>query len=736
MTRPVLNSATDNGGTHPLRRTRPDHISDGSLESLYQLEMSVRGSSSVSSDEESTPDKSMLSNYSTTEQLALANLCINCIRFLCVDAINHANSGHPGVCMGMATAAFVLFDNHMKFNPSNPKWLNRDRFVLSAGHGSMLLYSLLHLYGYESVSLDDIKRFRKLNSTTPGHPECVETAGVEVCTGPLGQGISNAVGMAIAEAHVAATYNRPGFPLVDNYTFCIAGDGCMMEGISAEACSLAGHLKLGKLIVLYDDNKISIDGSTDIAFTEDVSKRFEAYGWQVIHVGEGTTDVTAIDRAILSAKRCTIKPTLIRVSTVIGYGGPNVQNTAKAHGAALGTDETTAARKALSYEYEPFEIPAPTQEHLRRKLEAGISQEASWKWILEEYKTVYPKLHEQFIEHVVNGDVSKAVTTALRKTALSLQRKSQATRKHSKAVLNAFAPLVPNLIGGSADTSPSTLTDLECSSVYTSECRTGRNIRFGVREHAMGAISNGIGLAGYNLLPFCSTFFVFTDYMRAAMRMASMSETGTLFVMTHDSIGLGEDGPSHQPIEHLASFRAMPNHNVWRPADGVETAAAYARALATRNCPSTLVLSRQSTNSLRGTDFEEAQKGGYVVYNTANGRMDGVLIATGTEVTIAVSAAKKLEEDGFGVRVVSLPCWEVFAQQGRRYRKNVINLEREYCVAVEAGSRFGWHQYADWFVCVDEFGRSGKGAEVMKHMGICEDRIIDRFLEMVANMVE
>lgn len=481
-----------------------------SLESIYPADVPGKGSSSVTSDDEFVYDKSTVSAYITSEQFALANLCINTVRFLCVDAINHANSGHPGVCMGMAAAAFVLFDNHMKFNPLNPRWLNRDRFVLSAGHGSMLLYSLLHLYGYESISMTDIKEFRKLHSRTPGHPECTETAGVEVCTGPLGQGISNAVGIAVAEAHIASIYNRPGFPIVDNFTYCIVGDGCMMEGISAEACSLAGHLKLGKLIVLYDDNHISIDGSTDLAFTEDVGKRFEAYGWQVLHVREGSTDIASIDRAIHIAKQCTDKPTLIKVSTVIGFGSPNQQNTAKVHGSALGSQETSETRKALNYEYDAFEIPSPALEHMRRKVNEGIFQEDTWNNMLIEYQKAHPKLHHRFVDDTLTGKLPAAVETVIRQTAATLSEKSQATRKHSKAVLDAIAPAIPMLIGGAADTTPSTLTNLDCSGDYTAEHRSGRNIRFGVREHAMGAISNGIGLAGYNLLPFCSTFFVFT----------------------------------------------------------------------------------------------------------------------------------------------------------------------------------------------------------------------------------
>lgn len=450
------------------------------------------------------------SRYDSPEQRALANVCINTIRFLCVDAINNAKSGHPGICMGMSAAAFVLFDSHLKFNPSNPKWVNRDRFVLSAGHGSMLLYSLLCLYGYDSVTLEDIKSFRKLNSRTPGHPECAITPGVEVSTGPLGQGICNAVGIAISEAHLASVYNRPGHELINNYTYCIAGDGCLMEGMSAEACSLAGHLKLGKLIVLYDDNHISIDGGTDLAFTEDVALRFQAYGWQVLHVQDGNDNVLAIDQAIALAKRTIDRPTLIKVTTTIGYGAPTVGNTAKAHGAALGAEETRAARKALNYEYDPFVLPPPSMEHFRRKKISGVDLERAWDKMLDEYRTSFPGLHASFSEEVLLGRVDITVEDAIRNEAMLNRSQSQATRKHSKNILNAFAPHLPGLMGGAADTTPSTLTNMECSGDYTVSNRTGRNIRFGVREHAMGAISNGISLSGYNMRSFCSTFFVFS----------------------------------------------------------------------------------------------------------------------------------------------------------------------------------------------------------------------------------
>lgn len=412
--------------------------------------------------------------------------------------------------MGMAPAAFVLFENHLRFNPSNPQWLNRDRFVLSAGHGSMLQYSLLFLYGYESITLEDIKSFRKLDSKTPGHPECTLTPGVEVCTGPLGQGICNAVGIAISEAHLASVYSRPGHPVIGNYTYCVIGDGCLMEGMSAEACSLAGHLKLGKLIVLYDDNHISIDGPTDLAFTEDVALRFISYGWQVLHVPNGNSDITAIDSTLEAAKKCTDRPTLIKVTTTIGYGAPTVGNTANAHGCALGEEETGAARKALNYEYEPFDVPSPAIEHFRRKLIAGRELEKSWEETMESYQNLFPELYAQFSAHVLQGCVVPDVEEALRKEALGNRSKCQATRKHSKMMLNVIAPLLPNLMGGAADTSPSTLTNLDCSKDFTFSNRIGRNLRFGVREHAMGAVANGISLSGYNLRAICSTFFVFS----------------------------------------------------------------------------------------------------------------------------------------------------------------------------------------------------------------------------------
>lgn len=503
-----------------------------SLDSLCTSEAQIKCAGSISSDN-CISSSTNGSPYNTFEQKALANVCINSIRFLCVDAINNANGGHPGICMGMAAAAFVLFDNHLKFNPSNPQWLNRDRFILSAGHGSMLLYALLFLYGYDSLTLEEIKSFRKLGSRTPGHPECTVTQGVEVCTGPLGQGICNAVGIAISEAHMASVYGRPGHPVIENYTYCIAGDGCLMEGMSAEACSLAGHLKLGKLIILYDDNHISIDGSTDLAFTEDVSMRFESYGWQVLHIQHGNTDISQIDEALGVAKKCSGKPTLIKITTTIGYGAPTKGNTASAHGSALGEDETTATRKALNYEYDPFEIPSPAIEHFRKKVATGNGLERSWHEMVKDYQRLFPEVYAQFTKEVLQGDAPSKVDEALRSAAFENREQRIATRRYSKTMLNTIAPLFSNLIGGAADTSPSTLTYLDCSKDFTHSHRIGRNIRFGVREHAMGAIANGISLSGYNLRAFCSTFLVFSGRLVSCLTLEKNETTDPGFPLSH-----------------------------------------------------------------------------------------------------------------------------------------------------------------------------------------------------------
>ncbi|MGH2413590.1 MAG: transketolase, partial [Microcystaceae cyanobacterium] len=503
---------------------------------------------------------------------SLEELCINSIRFLAIDAVEKANSGHPGLPMGAAPMAFVLWDRLMRFNPKNPKWFNRDRFVLSAGHGCMLQYAMLYLTGYDSVSLDDIKQFRQWDSKTPGHPENHVTKGIEVTTGPLGQGIANGVGLALAEAHLAAKFNKPDCQLVDHYTYVILGDGCNMEGVSGEACSLAGHWGLGKLIALYDDNHISIDGSTNIAFTEDVGKRFEAYGWHVQHVENGNTDLEGITKAIKAAKVVTDKPSLIKVTTTIGYGSPNKANTAGVHGAALGKDEVKATREHLEWGYESFVVPEDALNHFRKAVKRGAQYEAQWQEVLTQYQAKYPEEAAEF-ERMLSGQLPAGWEKAL--PIYTPEDKGVATRKHSEITLNALASVIPELIGGSADLAHSNLTLLKVSGDFQKGQYQNRNVRFGVREFGMGAICNAIALSGSGLIPYGATFLVFTDYMRNAIRLSALSEAGSIWVMTHDSVALGEDGPTHQPIEHIASLRAIPNLLVMRPADGNETSGAY-----------------------------------------------------------------------------------------------------------------------------------------------------------------
>ncbi|MEO1446002.1 MAG: transketolase, partial [Cyanobacteria bacterium J06635_11] len=532
---------------------------------------------------------------------SLEALCINSFRFLAVDAINKSKSGHPGLPMGAAPMSFVLWDKFIRHNPKNPQWFNRDRFVLSAGHGCMLQYAMMYLTGYDSVSMDDIKQFRQWGSNTPGHPENFETAGIEVTTGPLGQGICNAVGLAAAEAHLAAKYNKPDCTVVDHYTYTIMGDGCNMEGISGEACSLAGHWGLGKLIALYDDNHISIDGSTDISFTEDVSKRFESYGWHVLHVEDGNTDLDSIEKAIAEAKKVTDKPTMIKITTTIGYGSPNRQGTGGIHGAMLGDDETKATREALDWKYEPFEIPEDALSRYRQAVDKGASAQAEWEETLATYRTKYAAEAAEF-ERLLSGELPDGWEDALPK--YTPEDKALATRKNSEATLNALAPVVPELIGGSADLTHSNLTELKISGDYQKGAYENRNMHFGVREHGMGAICNGIALHNSGLIPYCATFLVFTDYMRGAIRLSALSEAGVIYVMTHDSIGLGEDGPTHQPVETVASLRAIPNLYVIRPADGNETSGAYKIAVQKRKAPTLMCFSRQGLRNLPGSSID------------------------------------------------------------------------------------------------------------------------------------
>lgn len=654
---------------------------------------------------------------------SLEELCINSIRFLAIDAVEKAKSGHPGLPMGAAPMAFVLWDRFMRFNPKNPKWYNRDRFVLSAGHGSMLQYALLYLMGYDSVSLDDIKNFRQWGSKTPGHPENFVTAGVEVTTGPLGQGIANGVGLAMAEAHMAATFNKPDANLVDHYTYVILGDGCNMEGVSGEACSLAGHLGLGKLIALYDDNHISIDGNTEIAFTEDVSKRFEAYGWHVQHVENGNTDLDGIADAIAKAKQVTDKPSFIKVTTIIGYGSPNKQNTAGVHGAALGGDEVKATRENLGWEHEPFVIPDDALAHFRKAVERGADLEAQWNKTWEEYKAKYPEEAAEF-ERRILGKLPEGWDKAL--PSFTPEEKGKATRQYSEGVLNALAPVLPELIGGSADLTHSNLTEMKGFGNFQKGQYQNRNLRFGVREHGMGAICNGIGLHYSGLIPYCATFLVFADYMRAAIRLSALSEVGVIYVMTHDSIALGEDGPTHQPVETIASLRAIPDLLVMRPADGNETSGAYKVAVENRNRPTLIALTRQALPNLNGSSIDIVSKGAYVL-SDSEGTPDLILIGTGSEVSLCVEAAKQLTAEGKKVRVVSMPCWELFEEQDAEYKESVLPAGVTKRLVVEAASRFGWERYIGAegdMISIDRFGASAPGPVLMEKFGFTVDNVL------------
>ncbi len=656
---------------------------------------------------------------------SLEKLCINSIRFLAIDAVEKAKSGHPGLPMGAAPMAFVLWDKFMRFNPKNPQWFNRDRFVLSAGHGCMLQYALLHLVGYDSVTLDDIKSFRQWGARTPGHPENFETAGIEVTTGPLGQGIANAVGLAMAEAHLAAKFNRADAELVDHYTYAILGDGCNMEGVSGEACSLAGHLGLGKLIALYDDNHISIDGSTDISFTEDVGKRFEAYGWHVIHVEDGNEDLDAIAKAIEAAKAVTDKPSLIKVTTTIGYGSPNKQNTAGVHGAALGGDEIKATRENLDWRYGDFEVPADALNHLRKAVERGASYEAGWNETLAAYRTKYPTEAAEF-ERMIAGKLPENWADSL--PVYTPEDKALATRKTSEATLNALAPVLPELIGGSADLTHSNLTELKISGSFQKGAYENRNLRFGVREHGMGAICNGIALHNSGLIPYCATFLVFADYMRAAIRLSALSQAGVIYVMTHDSIGLGEDGPTHQPVETIASLRAIPNLTVIRPADGNETSGAYKIAVANRKAPTLMAFSRQGLPNLDGSSIDAVAKGAYVL-SDSDGTPDLILIGTGSEVKLCVEAADKLRAEGKKVRVVSMPSWELFDAQDAAYQESVLPKAVTKRLAVEAGISMGWCRYVGTegdVIGVERFGASAPGGTVMKEFGFTTENVLSR----------
>ena len=650
----------------------------------------------------------------------LETLCINSIRFLSIDAVEKAKSGHPGLPMGAAPMAFVLFDQFLKFNPKNPKWFDRDRFVLSAGHGCMLQYSLLHLTGYDSVPLDQIKQFRQLGSATPGHPENFETAGVEVTTGPLGQGVGNAVGLAIAEAHLAARFNKPGHEIVDHYTYAILGDGCNMEGIASEAASLCGHLKLSKLIMMYDSNSISIDGSTDLAFTENVGMRYEAYGWHVAYVADGNEDLEAIAKAIAESKAVKDKPSLIIVTTTIGFGSPKKAGTAGVHGAALGGDEVTATRANLGWEHAPFEVPADALSRFRQAIDKGAKAEAEWNDRFAAYEKAYPTEAAEY-KRIMVGELPEGWEKALEPVA----EKETSTRLLSEACLNALSSVLPEFLGGSADLAHSNMTYIKGLPDFQHGSYEGRNFRFGVREHAMGAIMNGMILHG-GTIPYGATFLVFADYMRGAIRLSALSEVGVLYIMTHDSVMLGEDGPTHQPVETLASLRVIPNLLVLRPADAKETVGTYQVAISNRKRPSLMAFTRQNVKNLAGTSIEGTKKGGYIVVDAPNPEL--IIIATGSELALAVKAAEVLAAEGKAVRVVSMPSMELYNEQSDEYKESVLPVAVKKRVSVEAGSTFGWHKYVGSegeVIGMDSFGASAPGPTVYEKFGFTVDKVVE-----------
>ena len=667
-----------------------------------------------------------------TDHASPDQLCINTIRTLAMDAVQKANSGHPGLPMGAAAMAYVLWTRFLRHHPTNPSWPNRDRFILSAGHGCMLLYSLLHLTGYD-LPLDELKRFRQWGSRTPGHSEYGLTPGVETTTGPLGQGFGNGVGMAIAERFLATHFNRPGYPIVDHYVYAIVSDGDLMEGISSEAASLAGHLGLGKLIYLYDDNRITIDGSTSLAFTENVGQRFEAYGWHVQRV-DGN-NLKEVEAALSGAQAATERPSLIIARTHIAYGSPNKQDTAEAHGAPLGEEEIKLTKRALGWPLEPaFYIPDEALAHFREVLQQGRAWEAQWQAQFDAYAAAHPELAAEW-RTVMNGRLPEGWADKL--PAFTPGGGSMATREASGKVLNAIAPHLPTLIGGSADLTPSNNTYLKGYGDFQRDNVGARNLHFGVREHAMGSILNGMALHG-GVIPYGGTFLIFSDYMRPAIRLAALSHIHVIYVFTHDSIGLGEDGPTHEPIEHLASLRAMPNLTVIRPADANETAVAWRVALEHRGGPVALALTRQKLPVLDRTTLASAdllRRGAYVLTDTSNGQPNIILIATGSEVQLALEARQRLAARGIGARVVSMPSWELFEQQPDSYRDEVLPPSVTARLAIEAASPHGWHRYVGTMGAVIGMTRYGASAPyhvLMEQFGFTADNVTSRALALLA----
>ena len=676
----------------------------------------------------------------------LDQLSINTIRFLSVDAVQKADSGHPGLPLGAAPMAYILWTRFLQHNPANPYWVNRDRFVLSAGHGSMLLYSLLYLTGY-NLPLEQIKQFRQWGSLTPGHPER-ETPGVETTTGPLGQGFANGVGMAIAEGHLAARYNRTGHPIINHYTYVLASDGDLMEGVAAEAASLAGHLKLGKLICLYDDNHVTLSAGTNITFTEDRAMRFAAYGWHTQTVEDGN-DLAAIDRALRTAQAEKERPSLILVRTHLGYGSPHKQDTFEAHGSPLGEDEVTLTKQVLGWPVDPpFYVPDAALAHFRVAMERGKRAESDWAERFSKYSNAFPDLAKEFQQRMA-GELPQDWDSDI--PTFQPDQKGLATRTASGKVLNAIDRKLSSLIGGSADLDPSTRTALTAMGDFESPqdgagnqqgsagggwSYAGRNLHFGVREHAMGSIANGLAVHG-GVIPFTATFLIFSDYMRPPIRLAALMEQGVIFVFTHDSIALGEDGSTHQPIEQLAALRAIPNLLVIRPCDANETAMAWRVAIESRNRPVALILTRQDVPTLDRTKFAAADgllRGAYVLTEAPNGKPDIILIATGSEVSLIVAASQKLAENKINVRVVSMPSWELFEAQPRSYRDSVLPPSLRARLAVEAGATQGWCKYVGDegdVIGVDRFGASAPGKVMMREYGFTVDHVYERAMKLV-----
>ena len=651
----------------------------------------------------------------------IEEMSVNAIRVLSADAIQKANSGHPGLPLGTAPVAYELFAKHMNYNPHNPDWVNRDRFVLSGGHGSMLLYSLFHLFGIGNLSLEEVKNFRQFGSLTPGHPEYGHTVGVEATTGPLGQGMAMAVGMAMAEAHLSSVFNKEGFPVVDHYTYVLGGDGCMMEGISSECFSLAGTLGLSKLIVFYDSNNISIEGSTDIAFTEDVVTRFKAFGFQTIEVEDGN-DLEAIGKAIEEAKADKTRPSLIKVNTLIGYGCPAKQGKASAHGEPLGVDNVAALKENINWPCKgDFEVPKEVYDHYKELADNMAKAEDKWNELFAAYVEKYPEMKELWDNYFDGYDMSDLFNSD---EYWAKGDKPEATRSTSGTILNMIKKAMPNLIGGSADLAPSNKTNMKDAGDFSKDNYAGTNLHFGVREQAMAAIGNGLALHG-GLKAFVATFFVFSDYVKPMARLSALMKLPLTYVFTHDSIGVGEDGPTHEPVEQLAAFRSLPNFTVFRPCDRTETAAAWMYAIKSESTPTGLVLTRQNLPQIEGSS-KEALKGGYIIDNSTKAEPDAIIIASGSEVSLAIEAKKLLAGDGIDVRVVSMPSMELFEEQSDEYKNSVLPLSCRKRVAVEALSDFGWYRYVGLdgkVVSMKGFGASGPANELFKKFGFTAENV-------------